>query len=856
MALSIIVTHPKCGASRAAGQPIDIEWKSEDSVCHTLEYSLDGGSTYVELVEQLPGDAQNHLWKTPKDIGGDPDTVLVEVIIRVSAFDSEDNVKSALSEKIVLTTSYEQAKTEKEPEQDKASEKPEDAAPTQESDKESPSEGDPEPSEASEKSAAQTPVPAEANTEPSEASADKKDDPEASKPTKGKPAFSKSSILGTQGTSEEGSDVQEAPPIPEARPLEKTVVMEDSPKNIAEELAKLDLKPTPPQAPPEVYSVSPTAGSIKGNTLLVISGRNFADNARVEVGGAWTEVIGRSETEITISTPEYPSPGYVDIRIIHFDGADATLRNAFEYRLPPPTIASVEPDRGPLTGGTPVTIYGDYHMADSMVYFENIEVRGMLVGPHLQVVTPAGPMIGPVRLRIIRPDGEMVAMESAFSFERPLAPIISEIQPSFGPSHGGNSVVIRGTHFLELCRVEVDGVDVAIKNSDRTSIQIMMPPHKLGGKVNVTVIHPDGQQHCLEGGYTYDKPIPPPQVDGFRPSTIPVSGGVGVTILGQNFQPDCRVDIGGFSVATNFITSVEVSMMPPPRANPGPCEVKILNPDGQSTLVVGVLKYVEEVAKPAIASIDPTAGTLLGGTKITVRGSNFQTGCKIIMEDHELTPQWENEFCFTAITPLRKEAGWVQLRVVNPDGYAHGIAFEYEGLASPKITSLLPTEGSAAGGSKIAINGDGFHARSQVYVNKKGVKSVFVSEHELVFATESSAVSGMVDVEVRNPDGQNVIAKKAFKFLPVPAPILETIDPKQGPTTGGMKMTLIGKNFNPDTIVLMDGKTVSAKRIDASTLQILTPERAKPGLVNIEVRSPAGQGSTMKNAFQYNKAKR
>jgi IPT/TIG domain len=89
--------------------------------------------------------------------------------------------------------------------------------------------------------------------------------------------------------------------------------------------------------------------------------------------------------------------------------------------------------------------------------------------------------------------------------------------------------------------------------------------------------------------------------------------------------------------------------------------------------------------------------------------------------------------------------------------------------------------------------------------------------------------------------------------LIAPAPILTTVSPTSGPTTGGTSVTLTGQNFASGATVTFGG-TAATSVVVVSTTQMTakTPPRAK-GSVNVVVTNSDGQSATLATGFTYRK---
>jgi hypothetical protein len=123
---------------------------------------------------------------------------------------------------------------------------------------------------------------------------------------------------------------------------------------------------TTASAAPVITSVSPTEGSEYGGTTVRIRGAGFKINAEVRVDGALPAAQSwlASSMELEILTAPH-APGMVSISIRQDDG-EFTLPNAFTYEKDP---FAMSPKSGPRTGGTLVTIKGEFAPTNYTVLF-------------------------------------------------------------------------------------------------------------------------------------------------------------------------------------------------------------------------------------------------------------------------------------------------------------------------------------------------------------------------------------------------------------------------------------------------------------------------------------------------------
>ncbi len=106
--------------------------------------------------------------------------------------------------------------------------------------------------------------------------------------------------------------------------------------------------PGPKEDPPQISSIDPATGPMKGGTPVVIGGTGFHEGAAVSFGDVPADsIVVASVTEIHAVTPAHPS-GWSGVIVRNPSGQDATLANAFFFD---PPVLLVSPTSGAAAGG-------------------------------------------------------------------------------------------------------------------------------------------------------------------------------------------------------------------------------------------------------------------------------------------------------------------------------------------------------------------------------------------------------------------------------------------------------------------------------------------------------------------------
>jgi hypothetical protein len=206
------------------------------------------------------------------------------------------------------------------------------------------------------------------------------------------------------------------------------------------------------------------------------------------------------------------------------------------------------------------------------------------------------------------------------------------------------------------------------------------------------------------------------------------------------------------------------------------------------------------------------------------------------------------------LLPPRSEPGAVAVELIADDIVIRTEdAFLYEARPAPKVTSVTPNNGFTTGGTKVTIEGENFTNDAFVRFGREAVKSI-VSRRpdQIVVVTGPSKATGMVDVDVGSADGGTGTMKNAFRYDARPAPTITSVAPPKGAVSGNTEVTIAGKNFIAECVVLVGGKPVTKmKVVDASTIEVKTPPGTGGQMVDVVVRNPDGKEAVMKRAFMY-----
>ena len=270
---------------------------------------------------------------------------------------------------------------------------------------------------------------------------------------------------------------------------------------------------------PAVSGVSPLSGPAAGGTSVTITGAHFAPGAKVTFGGAAVPNVAiLSDMQISMTTPA-GTAGSALVVVTNADTQSNTPGVAFTY-LAVPTIASITPNTGPVSGGTSVTISGDY-LDKATVRVDGLTASVTQPGTTSIVITTPAVTDAHAADVTVTTAGGTATITGGFTYQATsrqsrtaavapsqsslsaaAVPTITTVSPASGTTNGGTSVVLTGTGFTGATGVTFGGAAAtAFTVNTDTQITATAPAHAAGA-VNVSVTTSGGTD-TRTGGYTY-----------------------------------------------------------------------------------------------------------------------------------------------------------------------------------------------------------------------------------------------------------------------------------------------------------------------------------------------------------------
>lgn len=384
---------------------------------------------------------------------------------------------------------------------------------------------------------------------------------------------------------------------------------------------------------PLVNSIEPNLIGSNGGTSVRVVGGRFVNSGGLACRFDSVVVPARfiSPRVVQCLTPRMP-PGIVMVDVVNGGpGQLVSKKGALVTVLADVSLNSIEPDFGPLRGGTLVDIGGTFPPKCEAVVckFGSTGVHAFDVsGGVVSCISPPVASRSPetVKVQVSCNEGEHFSESFAtFSYSSPAE--VTGLVPSHGGVEGGTQVLVQGDHFQDSSRLAcMFGSDSITKATfiSRNQMLCVSPPWKsvapASVNLEVTINGQDYSQSLQKFEYR-----PKPVIDSIWPNGGPTIGSTEVFITGLHCQDEVQLacSFDGIVTEGTYIDNRTLSCHSPPHL-PGIVSLRVVG-----DVYAGDTSYQSDPMDflyynpPSIAFTTPRRGSALGGTPIIFTGTNL-----------------------------------------------------------------------------------------------------------------------------------------------------------------------------------------------------------------------------------------
>ena len=487
------------------------------------------------------------------------------------------------------------------------------------------------------------------------------------------------------------------------------------------------------------------------------------------------------------------------------------------------TLNSIQPNRGPLEGGTLIDVVGTGFLRYQANGAPAVTLgRSRTSCTNLQVIsdnlirclTPEGALAETVTLRLqvfIEPGiTAEVILANAFTYYSPV--VVEEIQPTRLPSEAGQRLFVLGEGFVAGTQVKIAGREaLQVSLLDDATLQVLTPALP-AGLHDVVVSNLNGEALLPAALRVYD----PLSFGGISPQVGTLVGGESIQVSGGGFIDPSLATLGDRPATTNSLSvdGATMAITSPGADSEGLVDLVISNDTGVLE-VPSVFTFIDSTREdPRIISLWPRAGPIEGGNRTRIVAANLEEPWQISFDGTLANCSSLSSYEIECVTPSGTTAGLVDISLVDGAGTSISLSQAYRYIDLGDLT-LSPADGAIAGNTALRLAGNNLNqsvAGAQVNLKFEGLSSMSPETtliDGLEFRSPRSAIEGPREVSIQI-DGYEFNTDLIYTYFdPSSAPTWTS----GGPIDGAVNVTVVQyPNGNPiaGAFVMLNGEADNA----------------------------------------------
>ncbi|GMH75268.1 hypothetical protein TL16_g06703 [Triparma laevis f. inornata] len=592
--------------------------------------------------------------------------------------------------------------------------------------------------------------------------------------------------------------------------------------------------------PVEVSSISPTSGFTSGGLrTITLTGSGFptedSEDIMCKFGITLTQATLVSSSQITCHVPPHslPNTKEVMVQVTSNKGADWSKPCVTLYTyIDAPIITSLKPNIGTLLGGTSVTIEGsnfNSNLLHAKVGDAKVSVA-VESSNRVSFITPPNADAGETEKQHVSLGDifdNYVSTNLNYTYTDPV--VINHVDKLYVSSSKPTQLKVFGEGFYRSSYIKClfgDGVerDGVYVNPNVVSCLSLGGDSTSSSSVSVSF---NSRDYSNSLPFTYVK-------DDYSqlqlsPTLGTTAGNTNVVFTSTEPFPDINDDkvfalFDSTLVQCSSSTSTRISCESPSHLA-GSVPVSISFTSGATYSAPLQYEFKDDII---VTDFSPNKGS--NGDTVTILGSNFDYDdkCYTITSSKPLASTFVNSGRLDCAIQ-GEETGANAIRV-SKNGYDFIAVGSFEVYQQAQVTATLPTRGKLSGAS-VTLTGNNFLNSADlscaVFANSCGSQTPLQASTSLTFLTNTQTICKINSITPDLTLNTNVFFKVSYNnghsysdecnsipFVVSTPPLLDSVAPSKGPTTGKTPVTLSGSLFPsplPSTapIVCKFGTTLS-----------------------------------------------
>lgn len=634
---------------------------------------------------------------------------------------------------------------------------------------------------------------------------------------------------------------------------------------------------------PTVTGISPSSGTTAGGATVTITGHDL-NYGSVSFGTTPATGVACTAIICTATVPKHAA-GTVDVTVTNGSGTSATSSaDRYTYVTPAaPSITKLDPDYGPASGGSWVTITGA-HLAGASVTFDGTPATGVTCTDDSCRATAPVHAAGAVALQVVT-DGGTTSSQFRYTPQT-----LTEHHPANNVNAATEGNIVAGPDGdMWFAISKGDKIAKVAPDGTITTYPVADPPANGVARPFGITPGPDGLMWYAERNTDRIIAIDTSGVTQHDYAIPGVPGDLAFVTAG----PDGRIWfslLGSGSIGA-ITTDGTISLYHLPDPNVGPYDL-VAGPDGRIWFTevfgnaIGAITTAGKITEYPIPDADAQAWGISRGPDnrvwfaeqaVPALGAIAPNGTVTM---YRLPPEagrnpeglgygpdgrmWFGAPNIDQISALDPDTGAVsdyalpggngseQPRFVGmaPDGTLWATEFGGPNVASisgvtaavaPRVTAV--TAGNGAAGDHVTLTGADLGSASAVHFGTAAATFTVTDPGHITAAVPAG--SGTVDVTVTTPNGTSAtLSADQFTYgpAPTPQPAVTKVTPDTGPASGGTTVTIRGSDLAGGTVGF--GTAAATGVTCAATSCTATAPPGAAGTVDVTVTTAGGTSDT------------
>ena len=523
-----------------------------------------------------------------------------------------------------------------------------------------------------------------------------------------------------------------------------------------------------------------------------------------------------------------------------------------------PVINSVSQTDFETTGGEAVTVKGSGFESGSVVKIGSSTIKtATVVDANTITFTMPAHAQGSADLSITNPGGKVATVPVRFLAN----PVATGISPTSGAYEGNTKVQINCTNVMSGATVTFDGQAGTVTSISSNRVYVLTPPANKEGTVDVVITNPDGTSLTLPDAYTYNAPLPGPEitVTGVSPSSSVEGTEQKAYVTGTLMDHVIGIQVGGVDAQIVSQSTNRAYFYVPTTLAAGTYDVAVSDDYGNTKTLTAAYTVTAKPVEPSFTITGITPATSMEGKtqQVTISGTKLTDTATVRVAGKDITPDSTAEKSVVATIPSTLAVGVYDVVVVDSKGHEETLKDAYEVTAKPtsaafELTGVSPANSEEGATKKAYVSGTSMNEVKKIQVGGVDAELVSTSTNRAYFYVPTSLTVGVYDIVCADEYGNTKTLAAAYTIDPKPVEppfTVTSVSPATSVEGKEQQITIAGTKLSDTALVRLGSTDITPDSVAATSVKATVPSTVAPGTYDITVIDSSNQAETLASAY-------